>query len=89
MKTWSIPVTMSNSKLFIYLQHNDRDVDVNFGDYVDDEMCIIAIAYYVINDHSNLQLTLHMNSWGDMFSNVPEIEANTLNGTYYEPCTDC
>ena len=54
-----------------------------------DEMCIIYMSYYTINDHSGLQMTFHLENWSAMFSNVPEIEANTLNGTYYEPCTNC
>ena len=71
------------------MQHSDRDEVTIMGATHSDEMCIVYVYYVTDVTDSGLWGVLHLNKWADLFSNIPDIEANTLNGTYYEPCTNC
>ena len=74
---------------YISLQQSDRDTTTAFGNGPGEE-ALKFLALYTTTGHEPLtwKINRHIN-FADMFSDVPEIEANTFNGVYYEPCLNC
>lgn len=68
---------------------SDSDTVTKFGQGDHEEALKIFITY-TTTGHEGLEWITHREStFDELFSNVPEKEANTIYGRYYEPCLNC
>lgn len=72
-----------------FIFQSDSDEVTPFG-HEEGQESLIFYFFYTTTSRDPLEWTVHRHiNFADMFSDVPEIEANTVYGKYYEPCNNC
>merc|ERR1711893_49834 len=69
-----------------FIFENDSDEDILFGHEPGKELARFDFVY-TTDGHDGFEMENHRHiNFSDLFTNVPETEANTLLGKIYEPC---